>query len=47
MAMNIRPTRSEDLPALMVVLDETGLFPSDMLSDMIDGFLSNEGSEDI
>ena len=44
--MNIRPTKSEDLPALKVVLDETGLFPGDMLPDMLTGFLSEE-SEDI
>ena len=44
--MNIRPTKSEDIPALKVVLDETGLFPSDMLPDMLTGFLSEE-SEDI
>jgi ribosomal protein S18 acetylase RimI-like enzyme len=47
MDMNIRPTQSADLPALKVVLDETGLFPSDMLSDMIGGFLSKEESEDL
>ena len=44
--MNIRPTKSEDIPALKVVLDETGLFPSDMLPDMLTSFLSEE-SEDI
>ena len=45
--MNIRPTKSEDIPALKVVLDETGLFPGDMLPDMLTGFLSAEESEDI
>jgi ribosomal protein S18 acetylase RimI-like enzyme len=47
MAMKIRATRSDDLPALMVVLDETGLFPSDMLPDMLSGFLSDGESEDL
>lgn len=45
--MNIRPTRSQDLPALRNVLDGTGLFPSDLLPDMLGGFLSNKSSEDI
>jgi hypothetical protein len=32
--MQIRPTRAGDVPALQKVLDETGLFPSDMLASM-------------
>jgi ribosomal protein S18 acetylase RimI-like enzyme len=47
MDMNIRLTRSEDLPALMKVLDETGLFPSDILPDMLGGSLSNGESDDL
>lgn len=39
--MKIRATESEDLPALQEVLDGTELFPSQMLPEMIDGFLSN------
>ena len=38
--MNIRPAESRDLPALEAVLDGTGLFPSEMLADMIAGFLA-------
>ncbi len=45
--MKIRPTKSEDIPALKLVLDGTELFPSEMLPDMVSGFLSNEESEDI
>lgn len=40
---NVRMTSAGDVPALQKVLDETGLFPGEMLPDMIDGFLS--GSE--
>lgn len=45
--MNIRQTRSQDIPALKTVLDGTGLFPGDLLPDMLGGFLSGQGSEDI
>lgn len=33
--MNIRPTQSADTAALQTVLDQTELFPSDMLPDML------------
>jgi len=46
-AVNIRPTEMEDIPALKVVVDETGLFPSDMLPDMVSGFLSEQESQDL
>ncbi len=42
--MNIRPTRSSDIPALQRVLDETELFPGEMLPDMLAGFLSETNS---
>ncbi|QBF31847.1 GNAT family N-acetyltransferase [Thalassococcus sp. S3] len=45
--MKIRQTKSEDLPALKLVLDGTQLFPSEMLPDMIHGFLSDKDSKDI
>ncbi len=45
--MNIRPTKTEDIPALKTVLDRTGLFPSDMLPDMLSSFLSDADNEDI
>ncbi len=45
--MHIRQTKSEDLRDLEVVLEETGLFPSQMLSDMIGRFLSEDASEDL
>ncbi len=44
--MNIRPTTSDDLPALQVVLKGTELFPPELLPDMISGFLSEGASED-
>lgn len=45
--MKIRPTKFEDISALKLVLDGTELFPSEMLSDMVSGFLSEEASEDV
>lgn len=45
--MKTRPTRVEDIPALRVVLDETGLFPSEMLPDMLIGFLSKIRTDEI
>ena len=45
--MNIRPTKSEDIPALQKVLDGTELFPSEMLPDMVSGFLSDADSRDV
>lgn len=37
---NIHPTISDDLPALRDVLDQTGLFPGDLLDDMVGPHLS-------
>lgn len=45
--MIIRPTKSADIPALKLVLDGTELFPSEMLPDMLGGFLSDDDSEDL
>ncbi len=45
--MKIRPTELKDIPALQTVLDGTELFPSDMLPDMVSGFLSDDGSADV
>jgi len=38
----IRPIKMADLPALKVVIDSCGLFPSEMLDDMIQSFLNQE-----
>lgn len=38
----IRPVTSDDVPALKAVIDANGLFPSDMLDDMISGYFSGE-----
>ncbi|RLJ41858.1 ribosomal protein S18 acetylase RimI-like enzyme [Litoreibacter meonggei] len=45
--MRIRPTLPDDIAALQVVLNETELFPSEMLPDMVGNFLSDEESSDI
>ena len=44
--MNIRPTTSEDLPALRHILNETGLFPVEMLPELLENFLSDRPSAD-
>ena len=46
-AMTIRDTKQEDIPDLKRVLDETGLFPSEMLPELLSGFLSEDGGNDI
>ena len=38
--MAIRPATRADLPALRAVIDATGLFPSDMLPDMMAAYLA-------
>lgn len=45
--MNIRSTKARDIKGLQTVLDGTGLFPADMLPDMVSSFLSSEDSGDI
>jgi N-acetylglutamate synthase-like GNAT family acetyltransferase len=45
--MHVRPTKSEDIRALQLVLDQTGLFPSELLPDMMSGLLSSEDSHSI
>ncbi len=45
--MNIRPTKHDDIPALQQVLDGTELFPSEMLPDMVAGFLGNDDGSEI
>jgi ribosomal protein S18 acetylase RimI-like enzyme len=44
--MNIRPTRHDDLADLQAVLEGTELFPSEMLPEMINSFLSGDESSD-
>ncbi|WP_380052056.1 GNAT family N-acetyltransferase [Falsihalocynthiibacter sp. SS001] len=43
--MQVRPTQSQDIAALEAVLDQIELFPSEMLPDMIAGFLA--GGDDM
>lgn len=45
--MQVRHTTADDIPGMRTILDETGLFPSEMLPDMLGGFLSGAGSQDI
>jgi ribosomal protein S18 acetylase RimI-like enzyme len=42
---HIAPTTSGDIPALQKVVEETGLFPSEMLPDLVASVLSGESSE--
>jgi N-acetylglutamate synthase-like GNAT family acetyltransferase len=44
--MKIRPTNHEDIATIQEVLDCTGLFPGEMLPDMVSGFLSGDESRD-
>ena len=43
----IRPIIASDMPALKAVIDGTGLFPSDMLEDMLSDFLNGDGGNEI
>lgn len=45
--MKIRLTKQDDIAALKDVLNGTELFPSEMLPDMVGGFLSDGKSSDI
>jgi GNAT superfamily N-acetyltransferase len=42
----IRPVTPDDTAALKVVIDANGLFPSDMLDDMMSGYLNGGASDD-
>jgi len=46
-ACNIRPVVAQDLAALKTVIDASELFPSDMLEDMMSGYLNNDKSQEI
>ncbi|MET1415654.1 GNAT family N-acetyltransferase [Roseibium sp. HPY-6] len=39
---SIQQTTTDDIPDLQIVLDQTGLFPSEMLSDMLAPALADE-----
>lgn len=39
---SIKPTTADDIPALMALVDQTELFPSDMLPDMVASSLSGD-----
>ncbi len=45
--MKIRPIQQKDIPTLKAILDNTGLFPSNMLEDMIADYFENPHSTDI
>jgi N-acetylglutamate synthase-like GNAT family acetyltransferase len=44
-AMQIRLTKPGDIAQLQIVLDETGVFPREMLPDMIRSFFSGDSQE--
>lgn len=44
--MIIRPTTEADIAALQAVVDGTELFPSEMLPDMVGGFLAGDDDDD-
>ena len=44
--MNIRAPAPSDLPAIELVLEDTGLFPPDMLEELIGPFLNDAGCQD-
>lgn len=41
----VRPVQKKDLPALKSIIDETDLFPSDLLDGMTDGYFNNDAEE--
>lgn len=45
--MEIQPTTRDDIPGLKTVLDATGLFPTELLPDMIRGYLADAEAGDI
>jgi N-acetylglutamate synthase-like GNAT family acetyltransferase len=47
MEVRIRPTRSEDVPALQRIAGETELFPPEMLPEIIEPYISGSGDRDI
>lgn len=44
---DIQPLRSRDLPALKQVIDATGLFPSDLLDEMVAPYMDGKATNEI
>ncbi|MEO1398769.1 MAG: GNAT family N-acetyltransferase [Pseudomonadota bacterium] len=41
----ITPTTAEDTPAIQSIVDQTGLFPADLVPDLLDPFLTEQTTE--
>ncbi len=45
--LSIRPFKKDDIPSLKEVIDSTALFPSALLDEMVSGYLTDSGTQEI